>query len=133
MLQTYFDKDTLKQATILSRNYEPVHHFWEPQLTTQVASNNRLHITIPLDCIENPTGEIDLMVQTVSMEALVVPYDNLPDRGVVTLPTKSGHGTTTSSAATGDDKTDNSSATSGAAKKSILLLSLWASFAAGVV
>ena len=58
------------------------------QLTT-VTLANRLYVTLPIDCIGNPAGGVDLMLQTASWAGSILPpYDDLPNNGVVTLPSR---------------------------------------------
>ena len=57
------------------------------QLTT-VTMANRLYVTLPFECIGNPTGQVDMLVETASWGGgqILLPNDNLPDMGVITLP-----------------------------------------------
>jgi hypothetical protein len=87
-LLTYWDTDLLKQITVLTRTGPAGRTDLKNQLTT-VTLANRLYVTIPLECIGSPAGEVDLMLLTAAWAgAILLPYDDLPNLGVVTLPSR---------------------------------------------
>ena len=87
-LLTYWDPDLLKQITTLTRTEPAGQTDLKNQLTT-VTLANRLYVTLPLDCIDNPAGGVNLMLQTAAWSgAMLIPYDDLPNHGVVTLPSR---------------------------------------------
>ena len=80
--------DLLKQITTLTRTGPAGQTDIKNQLTT-VTLANRLYVTLPLDCIGNPAGGVNLMLQTAAWSgAILIPYDDLPNHGVVTLPSR---------------------------------------------
>lgn len=96
VLFTYFDGlDGLKQWTYL-RNVNAKSTKLTDQFTLFTLAN-RIYLSIPFDCIGNPVGNFDLMLQTFSwgagpLSVTIGPYDNLPDQGVVTLLTNQSNG-----------------------------------------
>lgn len=85
---TYWDPDVLKQITTLTRTGPAGQTDLKNQLTT-VTLANRLYVTIPLDCIGKPAGAVNLMLQTAAWAgSILIPYDDLPNHGVVALPSR---------------------------------------------
>jgi hypothetical protein len=85
---TYWYPDLLQQVTTLTRTGAAGQTELKNQLTT-VTLANRLYVTIPIDCIGNPVGGVNLMLQTAAWAgAILIPYDDLPNHGVVALPSR---------------------------------------------
>lgn len=88
--QTYWDTNLLKQITEVIR-FEPPEVNMKNQLTT-ITLANQLYVTIPLDCIGNPSGtSADMFLETASWgsETILLENDNIPNQGVITIPTTS--------------------------------------------
>jgi hypothetical protein len=83
----YYD---LYQYTTLLKIGEETMVDIKTKLTT-VTRSNRLYITVPLDCIGNPSDGVDIVGQTAAIDAnglLISSYDWLPDPGAINLPTQ---------------------------------------------
>lgn len=90
VLRSYWDYNLLKQISDLYRIIPPetsrtVNQFATPSLA------NRLYLTLPLENIGSPTAPVDVIVRTASWGGggswILLPNDDLPDSGVVTLNT----------------------------------------------
>ena len=56
------------------------------QLTT-ITLANRIYVTLPFECIGNPAGQVDMLVQTASWGGgpILLPNDDLPNHGYITM------------------------------------------------
>ncbi len=86
--RTYWYTRNLKQITKIFRA-DPPQVDVRNQLTA-VTLANRLYITIPLECIGNPSGSINYLVQTASWGGgpILLANDDMPNHGVITIPSE---------------------------------------------
>ncbi len=93
VLRSYWDYDELKQTTRLHRAVPPESVTTVHQLATPTQAN-RLYLALPLESIGLPVGPVDILVRTASWagpgSSILLPNDDLPDAGVVTLMTIPG-------------------------------------------
>ncbi len=84
--RTYWNVDDMKQVTKIYRADPPLVNV-KNQLTT-ITLSDRLYVTIPLECIGNPVGQVDFIVQTASWGGgpILIANDDLPNHGVITIP-----------------------------------------------
>ncbi len=83
--RTYWNIDDMEQITKIYRA-EPPFVTSKNQLAT-ITQANKLYVTIPLECIGNPAGPVDFLVQTASWGGgpILIANDDLPNHGVLTL------------------------------------------------
>ena len=92
VLRTYWDYDELKQITHLYRAVPPESVAIATTLATPTQAN-RLYLTLPLESIGSPIGPVNILVRTASWGgggSILLPNDELPDSGVVTVATVPG-------------------------------------------
>ena len=88
IFRTYWYTDELRQITKVLTCLPPEHVEVKNQLTT-VTMANRLYVTLPFECIGNPTGQVDILMENSKLGwrgRVLLSNDNLPDMGVITLP-----------------------------------------------
>lgn len=87
IIRSYWNTDDLLQITHVSRCQPPEETYLKNQLVTPTLVN-RLYATIPLESIGNPPGSVDVLVRTASWAGwFLLPNDESPNSGVITLPT----------------------------------------------
>ncbi len=92
VLRSYWDYNDLKQMTHLYRTLPPESLQSVLQFATPTQAN-RLYLTLPLESIGSPAGLVDILVHTASWgggSGILLPNDDLPNSGVVTLTTIPG-------------------------------------------
>lgn len=88
IFRTYWHTDSLMQITKILKA-GPAGEVWVKNQLTTITLANRLYTTIPFDCIGNPQGPVDILVETASWGGgpILLPNDDVPDSGVITLNT----------------------------------------------
>jgi len=88
VFRTYWNTDQLKQITKICKCLPPEQVDVKNQLTT-ITLANRIYVTIPFECIGNPAGQVNMLLETASWGGgpILLPNDDVPDHGVITLST----------------------------------------------
>ncbi len=92
IVRTYWYYDELLQITKVCKCLPPEQVDLKNQLTT-VTLANRIYVTVPFECIGSPTGKVNILVHTASWGGgpILLPNDDLPNHGVITLSTTICH------------------------------------------
>ena len=86
VFRTYWNYDDLKQITKVCKCFPPEEVDVKNQLTT-ITLANRIYVTLPFECIGNPAGQVNMLVQTASWGGgpILLPNDDLPNHGYITI------------------------------------------------
>lgn len=86
VFRTYWNYDDLRQITKVCKCLPPEQVEVKNQLTT-ITLANRIYVTLPFECIGNPAGQVNMLVQTASWGGgpILLPNDDLPNHGVITM------------------------------------------------